>query len=144
MSRRLIVFAIGLLLRSASAATCASAYEPSPSPWLGEFVEHPPGLPPPPPVAPTEAAAGEIAPDTRIDRVAFPSGGRSVKLSFVSTQEVSAFSCRFDSREAFACTSPLVLRRLRPGPPRLSVSTIDPAGEVDPAPTTYHFPVRAR
>jgi hypothetical protein len=144
MSRWTTLLILGLLLVSALVATSASAYEPAPPPWLEEFEEHPPGLPSPPPSEPTEASADEVPPDTSIDGSATSLGGRWRKFLFVSTEQGSSFVCRFDAREAFACGSPLVLRHLGPGPHTVAVAAVDPAGNVDPTPATYHFRVTIR
>jgi hypothetical protein len=143
MRRLTVLLALSLVLVPALAATSASAYEPAPPPWLEEFEEHPPGLPSPPQSEPTEASADEIPPDTMIDGSATSLGGRWRKILFVSTEEGSSFVCRFDAHEAFSCGSPLVLRHLGLGSHKVAVAAVDLAGNVDPTPATYHFPVIA-
>jgi hypothetical protein len=110
---------------------------------LEELTGHPPGLPSPPPSEPAEAAHDETAPDTSIGGSATSLGGRWRKLLFVSTEEGSSFVCRFDAHEAFPCGSPLVLRHLGPGPHKVAVAAVDPAGNVERTPAIYHFRVIA-
>jgi glucose/arabinose dehydrogenase len=55
----------------------------------------------------------------------------------------SGFSCRVDAGNWFACSSPLTLQRLAPGPHIFRVRSVDPRGRVDPSPAKRHFRVLA-
>jgi hypothetical protein len=143
MNRRITFFVLVLLV-PAFFVNSASAYEPTPPPWLEEFQEHPPGLPPPPPAGSQEASPDTTPPDTMVVGSGTTLGGRWREISFISTEEGSSFACRFDGRESFPCASPLILRHLGPGPHNILVAAIDPAGNVDQTPAVYRFRVTER
>jgi len=75
-------------------------------------------------------------PDTKIDsRPKARTTATSVVLTF-SGRGSSRFECRLDSASFSRCVSPRSYRRLVAGGHRFAVRAIDPAGNVDPTPST--------
>lgn len=87
-------------------------------------------------------AADTTAPDTTIGRIQVRR--RRVRIEFSSSEPGGSFRCNFDSQPLAACSSPLILRRLKPGRHRVRITAIDAAGNADPTGATAKFRIRKR
>ena len=89
-----------------------------------------------------------VPPNTAI--ITGPSGGPSPHatvdptptFTFSSSQAGSSFACKFGSSPYAACPSPWTAAHLADGAYRLYVRATDPAGNVDPTPTSLGFSVQ--
>lgn len=87
--------------------------------------------------APTEVSCG--APQTVIDRgPRKQTKKRTAKFKFSSPDPGATFECAFDEKPFKACTSPLKLKRIKPGKHVFSVRAVV-GGTPDPSPATYQF-----
>lgn len=75
------------------------------------------------------------APDTAITVApSNPSGSREATFQFTATEGGSTFRCSLDGSAFTACTSPKSYSALSDGTHTFQVSSVDPAGNVDPSP----------
>ncbi len=81
-------------------------------------------------------------PDTKVTKVRVRR--RTVKIVFASTEPGGSFRCNLDSQPLTRCSSPLKLRRLKPGRHRVRLTAIDAAGNADPTGATARFRIRKR
>jgi hypothetical protein len=95
-------------------------------------------------VAP-DCEVNDNAPDTRFDSLPpDPVDTSTPSFSFSSNDPEATFICRFDTGDAFTCTSPLIPEPpLRNGEHTFEVYATDIAGKVDQTPAIFTFTVNA-
>jgi hypothetical protein len=75
-------------------------------------------------------------PETKI--VTWPRGrlraGRAASFAFRASEASVSFACSFDGAPFAGCTSPVTVRRVRPGAHRFAVTAIDAVGNPDLTP----------
>jgi hypothetical protein len=92
---------------------------------------------------PPAPPADTTPPETRIDKgPAKKTKSKKATFKFNSSEPGSTFECKVDTKPAKACTSPLKLKRLKPGKHKLSVTATDVAGNADASPATYKWKVK--
>jgi len=69
---------------------------------------------------------------------------KTAKYLFSADEAGTTFSCTLDKKPAKPCTSPLKLKRLKPGKHKFTVVASDAAGNVDPTPATDTFKVKRK
>jgi hypothetical protein len=69
------------------------------------------------------------------------SAKRKAKFRFSSSEPGSTFECKLDRKPAFACTSPVKVKRLKRGKHVFRVTAIDAADNRDASPAVYRFKV---
>jgi len=69
---------------------------------------------------------------------------RKATVEFSSDDPAAAFECALDSASFEGCTSPLVLKRLKPGKHSLGVRAVDGSGNVDRTAAIAAFKVKRR
>lgn len=67
---------------------------------------------------------------------------RKATIAFKSTKGGSTFQCKVDKKGWKSCTSPLRLKRLKPGKHTVLVRAIDNAGHKDPTPAKVTWRIR--
>jgi hypothetical protein len=93
--------------------------------------------PPPPP--------DTTPPETTIDKgPAKKTKSRKATFKFSSNEAGSSFECKVDSKPAKPCTSPLKLKRVKPGKHKLAVAATDAAGNTDATPAIYKWKVKKK
>ena len=83
------------------------------------------------------------APETTIEAGPVPAaaGTRNVQVTF-GASELSTYRCALDDNRLAVCEPPVVvLRDLKPGRHVLTVTAVDPAGNVDPTPARSVFTI---
>ena len=69
----------------------------------------------------------------------------STKATFSFSSEPGAtFTCQLDKLPAVACTSPLKVKKLKPGRHRMTITAKDAAGNADPTPLIYQWKVKGK
>ncbi len=81
-------------------------------------------------------------PETTISKVKLKRARGSAKVVFTSSEPGSSFTCKLDKKRRKGCTSPLKIKRLKPGRHKLSVIARDAAGNVDPTPAVAKFKIK--
>jgi hypothetical protein len=85
-----------------------------------------------------------VAPDTSLTRHPHDTARRTAVLRFAATEAGSHFECKVDRHQFRPCDSPLQLKHLGVGRHRVSVRSVDLAGNVDPSPAVAHWRVQRR
>ena len=108
-----------------------------------------PQVPPPPGGgADPPGPADKTPPSIKRVKLKLKAEKRKAKLSFTATDDVTSkkeisFSCKVDRRKAKPCTSPLKLKRLKPGRHKVKLVAIDAAGNRS-APEKVRFRIPKR
>lgn len=91
-------------------------------------------------VTPVAPPTDTTPPETTINRgPKKKSSKRKAKFTFSSSESGSSFVCKVDRKAAAPCTSPLKVKRLKPGKHRLNVVATDAAGNADATAATYRW-----
>ena len=90
-----------------------------------------------PPAFATETPADDSAPDTTFGlRPRSKTRSRTATFQFSSTEQGSSYECSYDAIDYRDCSSPFILRKLRPGRHSFRVYAIDRSGNAGPDPRT--------
>lgn len=70
--------------------------------------------------------------------------GKKVKFKFSSDDPQATFTCAYDDGSPKKCSSPYTLKRLKKGKHKLTITSMDAAGNIDPTPVVAKFKVKAK
>ena len=94
---------------------------------------------------PPAPPADTTPPETTIDKGPKKKGkSKKATFKFSSSEAGSTFVCKVDKKAEAPCTSPLKLKRLKPGKHKLTVVATDSAGNADATAASYTWKVKRK